>query len=68
NWTEGKLFLKAQDTKTNTPRVLYLTGDLYRVLLAWKARCDKKWPSCEWICHRGGIRPAELQALLVGGL
>jgi len=56
NWTEGKLFLKAQDTKTNTPRVLYLTGDLYRVLLAWKARCDKKWPSCEWICHRGGIR------------
>ena len=36
NWTEGKLFLKAQDTKTNTPRVLYLTGDLYRVLLAWK--------------------------------
>ena len=56
NWTEGKLFLKAQDTKTNTPRVLYLTGDLYRVLLAWKTRCDKKWPSCEWICHRGGIR------------
>ena len=56
NWTEGKLFLQAQDTKTNTPRVLYLTGDLYRVLLAWKTRCDKKWPSCSWICHRGGIR------------
>ena len=36
NWTEGKLFLQAQDTKTKTPRVLYLTGDLYRVLLPGK--------------------------------
>jgi len=35
NMTEGKLLLKAQDTKTDTPRVLYLTGDLYRVLAAW---------------------------------
>ena len=37
NWTEGKLYLQAQDTKTNTPRVLYLTGDLYRVLTHGKA-------------------------------
>jgi len=56
NWTEGKLFLQAQDTKTNTPRVLFLTGDLHRVLRTWKARCDAKWPACPWICHRGGIR------------
>jgi integrase len=61
NWTEGKLFLQAQDTKTNTPRVLFLTGDLYRVLHRWKSRCDLKWPACPWICHRGGIR---LQTLL----
>ena len=61
NWTEGKLFLQAQDTKTNTPRVLYLTGDLYRVLLAWKTRCDLKWPGCPWICHRGGIRLQSLK-------
>ncbi len=53
NWTEGKLFLQAEDTKTKTPRVLYLTGDLYRVLLAWKTRCENKWPACSWICHRG---------------
>ncbi len=32
NLSEGKLFLRAQDTKAKTPRVLYLTGDLYRVL------------------------------------
>jgi len=56
NLTEGKLFLKAQDTKTATPRVLYLTGDLLRVLVAWKQRCEEKWPRCPWLCHRGGIR------------
>jgi len=56
NWSAGKLSLKAQDTKTETPRVLYLTGDLLRVLTAWKQRCDRKWPQCPWICHRGGIR------------
>lgn len=46
SWTEGKLYLQAQDTKTSTPRVLYLTGDLYRVLNTWKSRCDIKWPAC----------------------
>jgi integrase len=61
NWTEGKLYLKAENTKTDTPRVLYLTGDLYRVLEAWRQRCDKKWPHCPWICHRGGIRLQRLQ-------
>ena len=61
NWTEGKLYLQAQDTKTNTPRVLYLTGDLYRVLYTWKRRCDIKWPACLWICHRGGIRLQSLK-------
>jgi len=56
NWTDGKLYLNACDTKTNTPRVLYLTGDLALVLLLWKKRCEQNWPSCPWICHRGGIR------------
>jgi integrase len=61
NWTEGKLYLKAQETKTDTPRVLYLTGDLLRVLTAWKQRCDQKWPQCPWICHRGAIRLESLK-------
>jgi integrase len=61
NWTEGKLYLKAQDTKTDTPRVLYLTGDLLRVLTAWKQRCDWKWPQCPGICHRGAIRLESLK-------
>ena len=61
NWTEGKLYLQAQDTKTSTPRVLFLTGDLYRVLQAWKSRCDKKWSACSWICHRRGIRLQSLK-------
>jgi len=61
NWTEGKLYLKAQDTKTDTPRVLFLTGDLLHVLTVWKQRCDQKWPHCPWICHRGGIRLQSLK-------
>ncbi len=61
NWLAGKLFQRAQDTKTNTPRDLYLTGDLLRVLTVWKQRCDQKWPQCPWICHRGGIRLESLK-------
>src|SRR5262249_494137 len=61
NWVQGKLFLNAQDTKTDTPRVLYLTGDLLRVLRAWKDQCDHKWSRCAWICHRGGIRLLSLK-------
>ncbi len=61
NLAEGKLYLKAQDTKTDTPRVLYLTGDLLRVLEAWKLRCEAKWPGCPWICHRGGVRLQSLK-------
>ncbi len=61
NLTEGKLYLKAQDTKTETPRVLYLTGDLLRVLKAWKQRCEAKWPRCPWICHRGGVQLLSLK-------
>ena len=61
NWSAGKLSLRAQDTKTETPRVLYLTGDLLRVLTAWKQRCDQKWPQCPWICHRGGIQLESLK-------
>ncbi len=56
NLAEGKLSLKAQDTKTEEPRVLYLTGDLWRVLEAWKLRCVQSWPSCAWICHRNGVQ------------
>ena len=54
NWKEGQLYLRAQDTKTDTPRVLYLTEDALRVLTAWRQRCELQWPQCPWICHRGG--------------
>jgi integrase len=61
NWTEGKLYLKAQDTKNETPRVLYLTGDLYRVLDTWRQRCQANWPACLWICHYNGERLQSLK-------
>jgi len=61
NWTEGKLFLQAQDTKTDMPRVLYLTADLYKVLSAWRQQCEERWSACPWICHRGGIQLRSLK-------
>jgi integrase len=61
NWTEGKLYLKAEDTKTDTPRVLYLTGDLYRVLYAWRERCEATYSACPWICHYKGERLQSLK-------
>jgi integrase len=65
---EGRLYLKPQDTKTREPRVLYLTSDLYRVLEAWKARTQGKWPSCPWICHRAGQRLHQHQKRLASEL
>ena len=38
SWPKHKLFLHAHVTKTKEPRVLYLTGDLVRVLEAWQDR------------------------------
>ncbi len=61
NKPEGKLYLKAEDTKTDTPRVLYFQDDLFRVLEAWKQRCGTKWPQCPWVCHRGGVRLQSLK-------
>ena len=61
NWIDGKLYLKSEDTKTDSPRVLYMPDDLQRVLIAWKQRCALKWPTCPWICHRGGIRLESLK-------
>jgi integrase len=29
--------------------------------MAWKQRCEKNWPTCPWICHRGGIRLESLK-------
>lgn len=31
------------------PRVLYLTGDLYRVLYPWRERSQAKYSACPWI-------------------
>ncbi len=56
NLAEGRLSLKAKDTKNKTPRVMYFDGDLSRVLTAWKQRSRASWPQCLWLCHRNGLR------------
>ncbi len=54
--TEAKLFLKPFQTKTETPRTVYLPPDLHRVLVEAKRRRDAKYPACQWVCHKNGKR------------
>ncbi len=61
SWPDRKVFLHAHATKTNEPRVLYLTDDLVRVLEAWRDRSRSAWPACPWICHRAGQRMQSLK-------
>lgn len=51
---EGKLWLKPQETKNETPRIVYLPGDLYRVLAWAKQQRNLYHPSCPWVCQRDG--------------
>ena len=62
NVAEGRLALKAKDTKNKTPRVLYLDSDLSRVLTAWKQRSMASWPQCPWICHRKGRQLKDIKS------
>jgi len=54
SWQDGKIYLEAEDTKTDEPRVLYMTDDLRRVLEVWRRRTVDRWPLCKRICHRNG--------------
>ncbi len=47
---------------TETPRVVYVPPDLYRVLLEAKQRHDARCPTCPWVCHRNGNKLLEIRA------
>ncbi len=55
---EAKVTLAPIQTKTEQPRVLYMTPDLYRVLQEAKRRRDEKYATCPWVCQRRG-KPLE---------
>lgn len=56
NLIEGKILLSSNQTKNKTPRMVYLTGELYGALLTARANRDRDYPDCPWVCQRLGER------------
>lgn len=46
---EGKITLKAQDTKNNESRVIYMEGELLEAIRLQMALRDRKHPKCQWV-------------------
>ncbi len=46
--------LERTQTKTKTPRVIYMTGDFLRVMERAKEIRDRQHPQCPWVVHIGG--------------
>lgn len=46
---EGKITLKAEDTKNNEPRAIFMEGELQEVIHFQRALRDSKFSSCPWV-------------------
>jgi integrase len=46
---DGKISLKAQDTKNNEARVIYMEGELLEVIHFQRALREQKFPNCPWV-------------------
>jgi integrase len=46
---EGKITLKAEDTKNKQARVIYMEGELLEVIHFQRALRDSKFPECSWV-------------------
>lgn len=46
---EGKINLKAEDTKNKEARVIYMEGELLEVINFQRVLRDQKFPNCPWV-------------------
>ncbi len=53
--------LSSNQTKTKTPRVIFMADDLYHVLVEAKKFRDQKFPECSYVCHHNGKSFSQLQ-------
>lgn len=56
--TEGTIRLQAVQTKTKTPRVIYMVEDFLMMMIKAKLDRDAKYPNCPYVCHYKG-KPIE---------
>lgn len=61
NLEEGTIRLVAKATKTNTARVIYMTGDFLLVMMKMKELRDQQYPDCPSVCHLRGQYIKELK-------
>ena len=61
NLEEGTIRLTGKHTKTNTARVVYMTGDFLLVMMKMKEQRDQHYPDCPYVCHLRGQYLKELK-------
>ncbi len=61
NLTEGTIRLRSNQTKTSTPRVIYMTGDFLMTLIQAKLDRDLHYPKCLFVCHLNGQSFVEIK-------
>jgi len=61
NLTEGTIRLRSNQTKTSTPRVIYMTGDFLMTLIQAKLDRDLHYPKCQSVCHLKGHHFMEIK-------
>ena len=54
NMEEGSIRLSSSQTKTRTPRVIYMGDDFLLVMKTAKEIQVRDFPTCPYVCHRNG--------------